>query len=223
LIGMNSALQHCMPRESRENTLQECTLLHKIWRGHNRENNIQTDDEKSFYLDVLNEKLPDKECEFRAINLLSNHTHELYQISDIKVFSEFMRSHHTKYGMFFNKKHVRTGKVAEERPKTVPIKSDFQEMIATFYIHTNPLKHGIVHTMEELRHCEWSTHILYGYGIYKKWMKKIILPQWYFNLGTTEQHRQDSYLFLVKEYVSMSEHKFIKLYGDGAGPSPLLI
>ena len=95
-----------MPRIPRNLILEEGFQTHKIWRSHDREWNIQTNDEKEVYLNLLNEELSKQSNDLNAFCVMSSHSHEEYDINNKTSFSDFMRNHHSKYGMFFNKKHV---------------------------------------------------------------------------------------------------------------------
>ena len=96
-------------------------------------------DEKQAYLAILNEELIKQPNPIHAICLMSNHSHEIYSLESLQDFSPFMRRHHGRYGQFFNKKHDRCGKVAQDRPKTIAIEDESHEMMVTFYVHANPL------------------------------------------------------------------------------------
>jgi len=187
-----------MARIPRNLILEIDCQTHKIWRGHNKENNIGTDDEKLTYLTYLNELLPKQLNELNAFDLLSNHTHELFEIKDKIQFSNLMRDHHSRYGMFFNRKHNRQGKVAYQRPKTCLIECDEYSIQATFYIHANAVRAGIT---KNACNYKWSTHNLYAFGKRKDFMKYVKFPKWYMNLGNTWEDRRRKYRQLFDLYI----------------------
>ncbi|MCB0309551.1 MAG: transposase [Bdellovibrionales bacterium] len=201
-----------MPRYPRSWTLEKDLAFHKVWRGHNREWNLGSVDEKQKYLNLLGEeqqRICEKSNPLHAICIMSNHAHELYTLEHLTTFSNFMRQHHGRYGRFFNNKHKRQGKVAQDRPKTSAIENDYHEMMVTFYIHANPIRAKIC---KNASNYSWSTHMLYAFGKRAKWMKdiRIQFPNWYLNLGNTWKERQikyrkafDSYL---KEYGLQKKH-----------------
>lgn len=187
-----------MPRIPRSLILDNNFQTHKVWRGHNREWNISSNDEKVTYLSFLNELIPKQLNDLNAFTIMSNHSHELFHINDKKQFSELMRNHHSRYGMFFNKKHNRLGKVAYDRPKTCLIQEDEHSMRATFYIHANPIRAGIT---KNAANYKWSTHKLYAFGKRESFMKKVIFPKWYMELGKTWEERQRKYRQLFDLYL----------------------
>ena len=187
-----------MPRLPRKWILEEGLSLHKVWRGHNREWNLKTPQEKLKYLDLLNEELAKHANPLHALTLMSNHSHEIYSLADLPSFSNFMRQHHGRYGQFFNRRHGRKGKVAQDRPFTSAIEDDAHDMETVFYIHANPLRAKMV---KDAKNYLWSTHRLYAFGLRVPWMKHITFPQWYMNLGSTMKERQRRYRILFDAYL----------------------
>ena len=57
--------------------------------------------------------------------------------------SDHMRRAHGVFGLKFNKRRGRLGKVAHDRPKTLVIQHDAAAMRCNFYIHTNPVRANI--------------------------------------------------------------------------------
>jgi len=187
-----------MPRLPRKWILHEGLSLHKVWRGHNREWNLKLPFEKRAYLKFLEEELQKQTNPFHAYCLMSNHAHEIYGLENLRAFSEFMRRHHTRYGILFNRTHKRRGKVAQDRPFTAAIEDDLREMETTFYIHANPLRAGMV---KDAKDYAWSTHSLYAFGKRANWMKAVTFPSWYLNLGKTWKERQRKYRQLFDAYL----------------------
>jgi len=178
--------------------------VHKVWRGHNREWNLKTGEQKQKYLDFMNQDLESNQYEagstILALTLMSNHTHELFDVSCQKLFSNHMRRHHSRYGRYFNDLKNRRGKVAEDRPHTTLIADDHHKMMCTFYIHANPHRAKI----GDPERYEYSTHKLYAYGKRSIWMRNVALPEWYLRLGKTMAQRQKKYRVLFARYLKSS-------------------
>jgi putative transposase len=176
--------------------------VHKIWRGHNKERNLGSDGDKLAYLQYLNEELESKKfdtgADLSALTLMDNHGHEVFGVQSPEKFSGHMRRHHSRYGAYFNRKHERSGKVAEDRPKTCLIGDDYHEMITVFYVHANPVRANMV---GDARDYYWSTHRLYAFGKREPWMKNVRLPRWYLALGPTAALRQRQYRRLFYRYL----------------------
>lgn len=172
--------------------------VHKIWKSHDKEWNISENDEKLAYLNIVNSLLQKQKNELNAFAIMGNHVHELLRVIEAISFSNLMRDHHSRYGMFFNKKHNRRGKVAYDRPKTCLIEDDEYSMMATFYVHANPVRAGIT---KNAANYKWSTHKLYAFGKREPFMKNVKFPQWYMDLGKTWEERQKNYRKLFDAYL----------------------
>ena len=200
---MHPALLFPMPRYPRSFLIPEGLAFHKLWRGHNKEWNLGSNADKTAYLAFLADEMrkdraltdPAQEKDpnpLHCLTLMSNHSHECFGLENLELFSNLMRRHHGRYGQYFNRKHKRCGKVAQDRPKTIPIENDEHEMILAFYIHANPLRAGIC---KDAKDYPWSTHALFAFGKKAPWMEnlKITFPNWYMRLGSTWQERQKNY------------------------------
>ena len=187
-----------MPRIPRRLILEEGFQTHKMWRSHNKERNLESNEDKASYLNILNKELKKQSNELNAYATMSNHAHELFDIKDKSDFYDLMRNHHSKYGRFYNDKHDRRGKVAYERPKTCLIGDENYSMTATFYIHANPLRAGMVKNAADY---PWSTHKLYAFGKRNKFNRFVKFPKWYMELGKTPEERQRKYRKLFDAYL----------------------
>lgn len=172
-----------------------------MWRSHNKEWNLADPNEKAAYLQLLNKLLPKQTNELNAFTVMSSHSHELFNIIDKIQFSNLMRNHHSRYGMYFNKQHERRGKVAYDRPKTCLIEKENYSMTATFYIHANPIRAGITKNPSNYT---FSTHKLYAFGKREKFMKYVRFPQWYMDLGKTWEDRRKKYRQLFDLYLKLN-------------------
>lgn len=176
--------------------------VHKVWRGHNKEPNLGSDEHKTKYLEFLNKDLESEKydvgCALQALCLMTNHTHEILGVKKVPEFSNHMRRHHSRYGMYFNRLNERCGKVAQDRAWTCLLADEDHEMRAVFYIHANPIRAGIV---KDARDYHWSTHQLYAFGKRPDWMRNVILPSWYLRLGDNAEQRQRKYRQLFAAYL----------------------
>lgn len=136
--------------------------------------------------------------ELEAVTLMSNHAHEKHRVTNPCLFSNHMRRHHARYGMYFNRKRGRCGKVAQQRPHTTLLENEKYEMEATFYIHANPLRAKMI---RDMRNYYWSTHVLYAFGKRHPWMRNVKLPSWYLKLGNTPKERQRNYRWFFAHYL----------------------
>lgn len=158
---------------------------------------------KEKYLDFLNDDLESERfnsaAAIEAATIMSNHTHEIFDVQTTPGFSNHMRRHHSRYGSYFNKLTNRCGKVAQDRPHTTLLYDDYRAMETTFYIHANPIRANIVRDAKDYY---FSTHRLYAFGRREPWMRNITLPAWYLRLGRNATLRQKAYRRLFARYLA---------------------
>ena len=103
-----------------------------------------------------------------AWTLMPNHFHLLLR-SDEGRLSTFMHCLMTGYSMYFNERHRRVGHLFQNRYKSPIIgKSDYFRD-AVRYIHRNPLRSGIVRSLDELDNYFWTGHRRIVRGGYPEW------------------------------------------------------
>jgi len=179
-----------MPRVSRSALLRKPCLVHKIWRGHNKEYNLAEPQWKARYLEIMDQEREKKDagCSLYAFVIMDNHVHELFAVEEQVAFSEFMRRHHSRYGMYFNRCQNRSGKVAEDRPKTCCIEDDSAFLEVLCYVLANPLRSKM--SRRRALNYQWGTYALYAYGKKGPWSVKVELAPAYLRLGRSSQERQ---------------------------------
>ena len=176
---------------------------------------------KKLYIDSLikTQKNDIEDYELNAITLMSNHAHEIMKVFKVKIFSDLMRNHHSRFGLVYNKIHKRCGKVAQERPHTTCFEDNSHSMEAVFYTHANPYKAGMV---KDGQMYYWSTHMYSAFGKKPKFLEgvKFKFPKWYMDFGKTFEERQKKYRKLFNKYLKkiLSKkiyNRYSKLYFHG--------
>lgn len=176
-------------RKSRRKTLANTGQYHKMWRGHNREPVLETDDDKKAYLDDLVDTYTDEIKErvaWWSYCLMTNHTHEpgaakpdedgSFEAS-IGVLGDWMRNAHSRFGQAYNRRNDRQGKVAYDRPKTTEIKNDDRDVLRTlFCVDANPVRAGLVRHPKTYR---YSSHTYYAQGKRDDVTKHLTPPEAY--------------------------------------------
>jgi putative transposase len=144
-----------MPRQPR---LDVPGALHHIMvRGNNKANIFSDDQDRSKFLQRLGENITEANCSVYAWVLMSNHAHILFK-SGKKGISVVMRKLLTWYAVYFNRRHKRSGHLFENRYKSILCEEDRYLLALIRYIHLNPLRAGMVKTLEELDGYPWSGH-----------------------------------------------------------------
>jgi putative transposase len=144
-----------MPRQPR---LDVPGALHHIMiRGNNKANIFSDDQDRSKFLQRLGENITEAKCSVYAWVLMSNHVHILFK-SGKKGISAVMRKLLTWYAVYYNRRHRRSGHLFENRYKSILCEEDRYLLALIRYIHLNPLRAGLVKTLEELDCYPWSGH-----------------------------------------------------------------
>lgn len=144
-----------MPRQAR---LDIPGALHHIMvRGINKADIFEDEQDKIKFLDRLGETVTAGQCSVYAWVLMSNHVHILFK-SGSDGISSVMRKLLTWYAQYYNRRHKRTGHLFENRYKSILCDEDAYLLALVRYIHLNPIRAGIIRTMEELDRYPWSGH-----------------------------------------------------------------
>jgi putative transposase len=195
-----------MARLPRKDTLHSGYAFHKLWRAHDRQRLLQEPAEKRAYLEEVAKDYETK-CDREAFQLhafciMGNHVHEEgFLKGEQHQLSDHMRRSHGCFGLKFNKRRGRLGKVAHDRPKTLVIQHDEAAMRCNFYIHTNPVRANLAKTPWDLLWRTFSSCRLYSHGERNEQNRHIELPDWYMALGRTPEERQSAYRRLLMEYL----------------------
>lgn len=156
-----------MPRGAR---LDITGALHHIMvRGINKSDIFEDDQDRDLFLQRLGQTVSEGECSVYAWVLMSNHVHILFK-SGKDGISAVMRKLLTGYAVYFNRRHHRTGHLFENRYKSILCDEDNYLLALTRYIHLNPIRAGIIRTLEELDSYIWSGHRAIIGGAKHLWM-----------------------------------------------------
>jgi putative transposase len=191
------------------------SVFHLVWRGHNREWVLRTPKEKDAYLRFVMRALAKwKKRPVRLFSfcLMSNHPHLTGQIdpgeSNIFTLSKIFQSANSLFGRWYNRLHHRSGKVAEDRFKTLRIQDDQSLRRVMCYSDANPVRAGIV---KHPREYPWSSYRYYAHGERSPYTGFLSEPGWYHELGRTSTLRQRAYRRLIDFYL-----RSVGLLRDGA-------
>ncbi|MBW6464335.1 MAG: transposase [Firmicutes bacterium] len=140
-----------MPRKARQKS--ESGIYHIITRGVNRQAIFEDDDDRQQYYMVLAKAKDKSPFELYAYCFMDNHVHLLIREGAENV-SDVMRRIGSSYVYRYNKKYDRVGYLFQDRYRSEPVCDDQYFMTVLRYIHNNPLKAGIVKSIEDYK---WSS------------------------------------------------------------------
>ena len=126
-------------------------------RGIDKTNIFRDEEDKARFLERLGKIVEDGKCTVYAWVLMDNHIHLLFKSGKAGI-STVMRKLLTWHALYFNRRHRRTGHLFENRYKSILCDEDTYLLALLRYIHLNPVRAGIVKTMEELDRYPWSGH-----------------------------------------------------------------
>ena len=180
-----------------------------MWRGHNREHVLESNEDKNAYLNRLMDSLSEKITpfvDFYSFCIMGNHPHETGALkfdsqdreSCLEALGNWMRNAHSRFGYRYNRRHQREGKVAYDRPKTKEIEDDTGLLRTMFYGDVNPVRAGMVSHPSRY---QYSTYMLYAYGKRSWFTEKLTLPEAYLALGKTPEMRRKKYRQLCDQYM----------------------
>ena len=130
------------------------TLHHVMLRGMERGNIVYEDEDREDFLARMGAHAQATGTGVYAWALMDNHAHILIR-SGTEGLPVFMRCFLTGYAVAFNRRHRRYGHLFQNRYKSIVCEEDayFKELVR--YIHLNPLRAGIVGSMNALDRYGW--------------------------------------------------------------------
>ncbi|NHQ60923.1 hypothetical protein G9409_10090 [Chlorobium sp. BLA1] len=132
-----------------------------------------------------------------AWSLMTNHTHLLLR-SGSSGLPTFMRKVLTGYSVSFNMRHHRTGHLFQNRYKSILCEEEPYFVKLVSYIHLNPLRAGLVDSLEELDRYPWSGHkALMGLTKYPWQETEYVLQQFGISAGKARK----LYLEFVRDQI----------------------
>lgn len=144
-----------MPRQARIDI--PGLLQHVIVRGVARAAIFIDDEDRGDFVNRLRCLLAETKTLCFAWALLDNHVHLLLLPTD-QPLARLMRRLLTGYAVVFNLRHKRSGHLFQNRYKSIVCDADNYLLELVRYIHLNPVRAGIVDSLEGLAGYPWCGH-----------------------------------------------------------------
>ncbi len=130
-----------MPRQQRNKS--KSGYYHIMIRGNERKNIFLDEQDKSRFVEILNDKKKSVSFYLQAFCLMDNHVHLMISegVDDI---ARVMKRITVSYVYYFNKKYKRIGHLFQDRFRSEVVEDDNYVLSLARYIHQNPVKAGIV-------------------------------------------------------------------------------
>lgn len=189
-----------MPRKPRLEA--QGLLYHIIARGIEGRNIFADQDDYKAFLSRLSDVLMDTFTKCYAFCLMPNHFHLLIK-RDRTPVSTVMRRLLTGHAVNFNKKHKRTGHLFQNRYKSIICQEQIYLLELIRYIHLNPVRSGIVKTIDGLNEYRFSGHqALIGRRNFAWYETDHVLALF----GNTKTRSRKAYLVFIKDGFSMGKN-----------------
>lgn len=144
-----------MPRQARIDS--PGALHHIICRGVDRSPIFQDDIDRNDFVGRLAALCTETSTKCLAWALIPNHFHLLLQTGTIPV-ATIMRRLLTGYAVKFNRRHGRHGHLFQNRYKSILCQEELYLLELVRYIHLNPLRAGLVDSLDELKFFPYCGH-----------------------------------------------------------------
>ncbi len=132
----------------------ENAVYHITARGNRKENIFYGDDDRRIFLDKTAETCDKYSFVCYAYCLMDNHYH-LFIKTPLANISEGMHYLNASYTNWFKAKHKIVGVVFQGRYRSIVVEEDSYAVQLSAYIHTNPVRAGMVNNPGEYR---WSSY-----------------------------------------------------------------
>ena len=185
------------------------TLHHVIFRGIERGAIFQDDRDRGEFVRRIRELAKSTGTTFYAFAMMTNHVHLLLK-SGPTGLSTFMRRLLSGYAQYYNRRHQRVGHLFQNRYKSIICEEEayFSQLVA--YIHLNPLRAGLVSTLDELASYLWCGHsVLMGKQVCD-WLDRDYSLQFF---GSSEDSAKNAYLKFLESEMKIDREQ--ELTGGG--------
>lgn len=147
---------------------------HVINRGACGNDIFLNDEDREFFLWLLNEIFERFKIETHAYCLMGNHVHLVLKCPE-GTLSAGLHLLNGWYAQTFNKRHKRNGALFRGRFASIHIKKDQYLKEVVRYVNRNPVKHGFVTSLDAY---PWSSHKAYeGKAPVPKWLNRQMILQ----------------------------------------------
>ena len=178
-------------------------VYHIVQRGNNREACFFEEENYRVYLNLMREALPRCGTRLHAYCLMTNHMHLLITPATAEGISNLMRVVGSRYAVYMNKRHGRSGTLWEGRHKASAVDSNGYLLKCYRYIELNPVVAKMVARPEEYA---WSSYSANAWGT---WNPAVTPHACYLKLSKRPAQRQHNYRELFQEVLSPEDiHAF---------------
>ena len=171
------------------------TLHHVIVRGAEGSEIFTDDEDRQHFVFRLGVLAKATGTMIYAWALLPGHAHILLKSGEAGL-SDFMRKLLTGYASEYNRCHQRHGHLFQNRYKSIVCEEKSYLVKLVSYIHLNPLRAGLVSSLEELDCYRWSGHAVLMKQIQHEWQERDAVLRCF---GKKKGEAREAYRLFVEE------------------------
>lgn len=185
------------------------TLHHVMMRGIEKGTIVQDGIDRTEFLKRMGTLAQITQTPLYAFALMNNHVHILLKSGPLGLAS-YMRRLLSGYAQYYNRRHNRVGHLFQNRYKSIICEEEayFDKLVA--YIHLNPLKAGLVETLEALASYPWTGHAVIMNRINHSWLDRDYVLGFF---GSSHRTAKKAYLDYLQEEIGQDRQK--ELTGGG--------
>ncbi len=182
-----------MPRTAR---LDAPGVLHHVMiRGIERRKIFRNDKDCEDFIERLANLCPAMGTNCYAWAFMPNHAHFLFRTGQ-EPLSKLMRRLLTGYVIGFNRRHKRRGQLFQNRFKSIICQEETYLRELVRYIHLNPIRAGIVQSLDELNIHKYSGHSVLMGKVKREWQDTDYVLGYF---GKSKRKARKEYESFVKE------------------------
>jgi REP element-mobilizing transposase RayT len=133
-------------------------VYHVTSRGDRQEPIFRAPDDRPRLLDIVDQAMARLDAEMLAFCLMGNHYHFVLRTRQANL-SRLMRHINGEYTRAFNQRHGLVGHVFQGRFHSVLVDSDAYLLQACRYVELNPVRAGLVDSVELWPWCSYRAHV----------------------------------------------------------------
>ena len=169
-------------------------LHHVMVRGIEKKAIVTDDEDRHLFVSRLGMAAIATGTRIYAWALMTNHAHLLLK-SGHAGLSTFMRKFLTGYALLYNRRHQRHGYLFQNRYKSIICEEEPYFLKLVGYIHLNPLRAGLVHSLEELTRYPWSGHAGVMNSTSHEWQDRDYVLRYFAEQEEEAQRAYQEFLF----------------------------
>ncbi len=208
-----------MPRQQRDKS--NTGYYHIVIKGNDRKDIFIDDQDKMHFIEILKTKKENNRYGLIAFCIMDNHAHLLLQEREEDI-ANIMKRINISYVFYFNKKYKKTGHLFQDRYRSEKIEDDSYLLMATRYIHKNPVKAGIVKKAEKYKWSSYKGYIEEDTALAKAIDKELVLGIFSEDkneakeefIKFTNMKEEDKFIEIDEKANRMEESQAIKLWNE---------